>query len=169
MLEIYIDGCCEPNPGGTASYGVVVLRFWLAGSLPTSLNLTPITRGKTLVGSMEKVWAEGKVVGSGSGMSNNVAEYSGLIAFLEWFDKQPVEDVVIHSDSQLLVKQMQGSWKVRKGLYIYYYQRAVSIMVQNANLWKDKIKFKWIPREDNTLADALSVEVLTKVGITRRR
>lgn len=163
MLEVYIDGCCEPNPGGTASYGVVVLRKEEATPIHTQCKGV-LYRKEDIV-----VWEDSKVVGSGPGMSNNVAEYSGLIAFLEWFDKQPVEDVVIYSDSQLLINQMQGLWKVRKGLYIYYYQRALSIMVQNANLWKDRIKFKWIPREDNTLADALSVKALAEVGIYRRK
>lgn len=57
-LEVFIDGCCEPvNPGGTAAYGVVVK-----------------CEGKVL-------FSEGKIVGSGNGISNNVAEYSGLLAF----------------------------------------------------------------------------------------
>lgn len=58
----FIDGACEPvNPGGTASYGVVVK-----------------SDGVT-------IFTDSAVVGSGLAISNNVAEYSGLLAFLKWY------------------------------------------------------------------------------------
>jgi len=136
MLEVYIDGCCEPNPGGTASYGFVVYKDGV------------------------RDYARAAIVGSGDKTSNNVAEYAGLVAFLEWFDNQPVEDVVIKSDSQLLVKQMSGEWRIKRGLYLPYAQRALAIMLNNAEVWKGKIKFKLIPREENKEADVLAHNVI---------
>jgi ribonuclease HI len=63
VLVVYIDGACKPvNPGGTASYGLVV-KFHQTG---------------------EVLYQEAKIVGSGPFMSNNVAEYSALLAFLKW-------------------------------------------------------------------------------------
>ena len=142
MLEVYIDGNCAPkNPGGAASYGVVVYR-----------NGT-------------QLWTKADIVGSGDKMSNNVGEYSGLLAFLEWFDKQPIEEVIIYSDSQLLVNQMNGEWKVKKGLYIPYYQRAMILLLHNARIWRDMISFKWIPREENWEADKLSKDILLAHGV----
>ena len=60
----YFDGACEPiNPGGTASYGALILQ---AG---------------------EPIWMswELNLPADGHQTSNNLAEYSGLIALLEWF------------------------------------------------------------------------------------
>jgi len=87
MLSIYIDGACEPfNPGGTASYGLVV-------KAQTGLVLH----------------GEAKIVGSGSGISNNVAEYSALIASIEWhMENCSTETVCIMSDSLMLVNQMNA-------------------------------------------------------------
>ena len=57
IVEGYFDGCCEPtNPGGTAAYGIVILR-----------NGRPIHYGN-------------KMFPAGPRTSNNVAEYSGFIA-----------------------------------------------------------------------------------------
>jgi len=142
-LKIWIDGACEPiNPGGTASYGVVVKH-----------------RGKVL-------FSECKVIGEGPAMSNNVAEYSGLIAFLEWYIPLKArfntkQRPVIYSDSRLLIKQMSKEWRARKGLYLPYYNRARNLIRQN-NL---DLSFWWVPREQNEEADTLSKEALVKAGI----
>lgn len=61
-IEVFIDGLCEPmNPHGTAAYGIVIYRDGV--------------QIKTLKG----------IVGSGTGMSNNVAEYSGLVELIKYF------------------------------------------------------------------------------------
>ena len=141
-LEVWIDGACEPvNPGGTASYGVVV----------KSDGITILTDSAT--------------VGSGPGMSNNVAEYSGLIAFLEWYiEHADNSKATVHSDSSLLVNQMTGYWRARRGLYLPYYKRAWEIIRQN-NL-RDKIGYRWIPREQNQEADKLSKDALFTASVT---
>src|SRR5271157_2977395 len=104
MIELvaYVDGCCEPrNPGGTAAYGVIVKK------------------GDAVL------FQEGKIVGSGGNISNNVAEYSGLVSFLQWLiankDKYG-KWARVRSDSKLVVYQMSGEWRVKRGAYIPYYE-----------------------------------------------
>lgn len=81
----HIDGGARGNPG-PAAYGVVIR--------------TP--EGKTM--------AElARYLGS---QTNNFAEYSGLIAALEYAQQQNLPGLKIFSDSELLVKQMRGQYKV---------------------------------------------------------
>ncbi len=91
----FIDGLCEPvNPGGVATYGLVVYDR-----------------------NMVKVHEESKFVGKGDGMSNNVAEYSGLVALLEYLIQNDVHgNISVKLDSKLVVEQMAGKWKVKNGL-----------------------------------------------------
>ena len=159
MLEAYIDGACEPkNPGGTASYGVLVLRKSLERYGEGPMDVEPIE---------EPVWESSRIVGSGPKMSNNVAEYTGLIAFLEWYGNYSDEPVTIFSDSQMLVSQMSGKMKVRQGLYVPYFEKAMGLMAVLVGQHWPKPEFKWIPGKENP-ADELSVRALEKVGIYRR-
>jgi len=139
-LEAWIDGICEPvNPGGTAGYGLVVKR------------------------KHETVFRIAQAVGSGKGMSNNVAEYCGLIALLEWCKAQSVlQTVNVYSDSKLVVNQMRGVWRAKKGLYYPYYQQAISLLQE---LGHNQFHFVWIPREDNEEADELSRQAIAEVVI----
>jgi len=146
-LRIWIDGACEPiNPGGTVSYGVVVMH------------------GDKLLLST------GATVGDGPSMSNNVGEYMGLITFLKWYinmkysvnkrllKKRPV----IYSDSKMLINQMNRVWRAKRGLYLPYYEEACGLMREH-NI---SLSFWWIPREENEEADRLSKEALLKAGVT---
>lgn len=164
-LEAYIDGACEPkNPGGTVSYGVLVRRFRNLSSDQWRYNYP-----------YEVIWQDCGIVDSGPKMSNNVGEYFALIKLLEWYlttgklsgigilDYEPL---IICSDSQLVVNQMNGSFRVIKGLYVPYYNRASTVVKQHG--LNDKLNFRWIPREQN-LADELSVRALTEIGIIRRK
>ena len=146
VLEVYIDGACEPiNPGGTASYGLVIYR------------------GKA------RLLAKSAIVDTGDKMSNNVAEYAGLIAFFEWADNQLPEEAVIKSDSQLLINQMRGEWQARQGLYLPYYRKAMTYLINHTQLAGRKLyQFKWIPREENWEADRLSRDILFAHGVGGR-
>jgi ribonuclease HI len=149
MLNVYIDGSCAPeNPSGYATWGMIVKR------------------------DNEYLAKLKDIVGHGLGMSNNVAEFSALIAFLEWYLKTgkfsslgilDYEPALIHSDSNLLVNQMNGNWKVKNGLYVNHYIKARNL-INNHGL-QQKITFKWIPREENTEADELSKRALYDIGI----
>ena len=131
MLKVFSDGSCWPNPGGPCRYGFVVKR-----------------EGKTILKGNKKI-------GEGRGYSNNVAEFAGLVAAMEALIAAGLNDepVIFCSDSKLLVNLMNRVWHPRKGDYEKYFLRA------NVLRFKFMSKsFRWIPREKNTEADALSTK-----------
>jgi len=119
---VYVDGLCEPrNPGGVGCYGFVVIRD-----------------GKTIM--------KGRgVAGSGREMTNNVAEYSAAIAALKWLVEEGVTDPVeVRSDSQLLVRQMQGVYAV-KSTRIRGLHRELCALAGRFR----SVSWKWVPRHLN--------------------
>ena len=129
----WFDGACGPvNPGGTATYGVMI---------------------KDQDGSI-LVWEHG-FVGKGSAMSNNVAEYAGVLQILKYLSTRPPGRVTIHGDSNLVISQLNGKWRMRKGLYLSTAKEAKALL---AHLHKCgwQINLCWIPREQNEECDALS-------------
>jgi ribonuclease HI len=132
MLKAFFDGLCEPkNPGGVACYGFVVYEQSSAGD--------------------RKVVEECGVAGEpGPESTHNVAEYTGLIRALEWVRSNTNErSLEILGDSQLVIRQLTGKYKVRSPRVLTFYQTAVSIL--EGFRWTAK----WIPREENTVADKL--------------
>lgn len=151
MLTAYIDGSCKPiNPGGTAAYGIIIFK-----AKENSTEVIKEPKGTA-------VWQDSEIIGSGPEMSNNVAEYYALLQLLLWLDSQPAEDISILSDSQLVVNQITGNWKVKKGLYKPYLDCCLRLIVQNQDIWKDKIKFKWIPREENLAHSVIEQKIKIK-------
>lgn len=130
MLLVFIDGLVEPkNPGGVATYGLVIYK------------------------DGEKLLEKCGVVGEGPSMSNNLAEYYALYEALNFLIEKKLndEEILVKSDSQLLVNQLNGLWKIRGGLYYPIYKKVSNILKNFPN-----IKFVWIPREQNLEADMLS-------------
>jgi len=128
MITINFDGLCYPkNPGGVAAYGYLVSRYG-----------KPIWRG---FGS----------VGEGKGMTNNVAEYEALMAAAQWLiDEEIDEKILIKGDSELVIKQMKGQYKVSSATSKKYVPEIKRLL-----LGKD-VSFEWVPREENEEADGLS-------------
>ena len=145
--EVYIDGGCQPNPGGMAAYGLIVF----------------INNGK---GLNNETFREGKVIGKGPSMSNNVAEYAGLARFINWFGQNECKPVVINSDSQLLVNQMGKDWKIKNGLYAVSARQCL-ILLRLAGLEPPLIIFKWLERAHN-LADEVATKALSEAGVVRQ-
>ena len=88
----------------------------------------------------------------GDNVTNNYAEYEGLVQALKFLDPYRKEKkIIIRSDSKLLVGQMRGEWKVKKGRYLEKYHEAVRLAEGFESL-----QFEWIPREKNSEADRLS-------------
>ena len=85
--------------------------------------------------------------------TNNVAEYTALIKVLEWLlaNNLNSECVQINSDSQLVVKQLNGEYKVKSKRILPLYRE----VLQLKNKFKD-IDIRWIAREENNEADALT-------------
>jgi len=95
------------------------------------------------------------LIGKGSGMSNNVAEYAGVLHILEYLSSRPPGRVAIHGDSNLVINQLNGKWRVRKGLYLSIATETKALLADLRGVgWE--INFHWIPREQNEECDALS-------------
>jgi ribonuclease HI len=135
----WFDGACEPvNPGGTASFGVIVKD----------------DDGTVLL-------KEHGLLGKGSRMSNNVAEYAGVLHILKYLSSRPPRRVTIHGDSNLVINQLSGKWRVRKGLYLSIAIETKELLAYLRGLgWQ--ITCCWIPREQNEECDALSKKTADK-------
>jgi ribonuclease HI len=96
--------------------------------------------------------AHGETIGIAT---NNVAEYSALIAGLEKARELAVDEVEVVSDSELMVKQMTGEYRVKNDALQELWSRASRI----ARGFRD-ISYTAVRREHNELADRLVNEAL---------
>ena len=88
-------------------------------------------------------------------VSNNVAEYSGLIAALELANEiDPDAWILAKMDSKLVVEQMSGRWKIKHEDMQRLARKARSVVDPQ------RVKYQWIPREINKDADRLSNEAM---------
>src|ERR1039458_937433 len=88
-------------------------------------------------------------------MSNNVAEYAGVLQILKYLSYRPPGRVTIHGDSKLVINQLNGRWRIRKGLYLSIAVEAKELLAHLKGLgWQ--ITCCWIPRTQNEECDALS-------------
>jgi len=98
----------------------------------------------------------GTVLYSGSGYigtaTNNVAEYEALLACLSKARQLGCSDLVIHSDSQLMVRQILGQYRVKDKNLQRYYQEAMKI-IQSAPF---RFTINHVERENNRDADLLA-------------
>jgi probable phosphoglycerate mutase len=87
--------------------------------------------------------------------TNNVAEYQGLLAALRWGAAEGVSALHIRSDSELLVKQMKGQYRVKNaGLQpLYEEARALARRI-------GRVTFEHVRRELNKDADRLANEAM---------
>ena len=98
------------------------------------------------------------MVGQGSTMSSNVAEYAGVLHILKYLATRLPGRVTIHGDSKLVIKQLSGKWRIKKGLYLSTAIEAKQLLAYLRGLgWK--INFCWIPRGRNEECDALSKKI----------
>jgi ribonuclease HI len=100
-------------------------------------------------------------VGHGPGMTNNVAEYCGCSAVPEEIAKHE-GDAIVSGDSELVINQMKDTKRAKKGAYLPYFQQARTRL---EFVGRDRVKFQWIPREQNQRADSLSKRALSDRGI----
>ena len=124
MMVAYIDGGARGNPG-PAGFGAFIQSP--DGSVVAELH------------------------GALGIATNNVAEYNGLLAALQWALDQNVRRLHIRADSELLVRQMRGEYKVRNAGLQPLYVRARLMAAQF-----DEVKFEHVRREFNKDADRLS-------------
>lgn len=127
-----IDGGSRGNPG-PASYGVVIRdpRGDIAARLKKYIGRT----------------------------TNNVAEYYGLIAALDYAQSNNIRALHIESDSELLVKQMRGQYKVKSGDLKPLFERAKKMSQAFASF-----QIRHVYREQNREADALANEAMDEAS-----
>jgi probable phosphoglycerate mutase len=133
------DGGSRGNPG-PAGYGAVVFA----------------DDGRTVLA--ERKEALGIV-------SNNVAEYRGLIAGLEAASELGATDVAVRMDSKLVVEQMSGRWQIK-----HADMRTLARRASELRRAFTAVTFDWIPRERNKHADRLANEAMdAAAGMSRVR
>ena len=96
--------------------------------------------------------AHGEAIGRAT---NNVVEYSGLVAGLEKAAKLGVRELEVVSDSELLVKQMQGEYRVKNETLRDLWEQANDLEQRFA-----KVRYIAVNRAHNELADSLVNEAL---------
>ena len=123
-LIIEADGGSRGNPG-PAAYGCLVKDAQ----------------------TNEVLFEEGKTLGI---TTNNVAEYSGLVAALEAAHEiDPNAQIEVRMDSKLVVEQMSGNWKIKHVNMKDLVEKARKAFAQA------QVKYVWVPRENNLAADTL--------------
>lgn len=131
-IVVHFDGLCQPkNPGGVATFGFTVDRDGKRIHEDCGLAARPYTEEAT----------------------NNVAEYTGVLKAVEWlagagFLKEPI---VVRGDSELVIKQLQGKYKVKSPLLAPIHGKLRQLSAKFSSL-----TFDWVPREANRDADALT-------------
>ncbi len=129
-LTIYTDGAARGNPG-PAAIGVVIAD----------------EGGKTIA-------TIGRTLGT---KTNNQAEYTAVIEGLEKAISLGAKQVLLKSDSELVVKQLMGRYKVKNADLREMYQRVVKLTGQ-----LKKFTAVNIPREQNRQADGLCNKALDR-------
>jgi ribonuclease HI len=125
---IYTDGAARGNPGPGA-IGVVIKdkAGAILGKISRRLGVT----------------------------TNNQAEYQAIIIGLEKAISIGVKNVVVKSDSELVVNQITGHYKIKNTALRPLYQRVVQL---TGSL--ESFSISYIPREQNAMADALANKAL---------
>ncbi len=123
-----IDGGARGNPG-PAAYGVVIRN----------------AKGEILEELAEYLGIQ----------TNNYAEYSGLLAVLEYAVSHQVSSLKVFSDSELLVRQMRGQYKVSNPVLKEFYARAQALIRK-----LEHVSIEHVLRDKNKEADRLVNQVL---------
>lgn len=127
-VKLYGDGGSRGNPGPSA-YGFAILDM-----------------------NDNVLFKKGQYIGV---TTNNQAEYKAVLFGLEEAKKQGVKKIEVYLDSQLVVNQMNGSYKVRNQDLLPIYSSIKGLLKDFEN-----ISFTHVPRELNKLADSMVNEAL---------
>jgi len=95
--------------------------------------------------------------------TNNVAEYSGLVAGLRAAaEVDPGARVTVRMDSRLVVEQMSGRWQIKHDDMRRLAAEAASVLPAG------QVAYEWVPRAQNSAADALANEAMDTAGTVVR-
>ena len=124
MYELYFDGGAEPNPGKAGAGAVIYLNDEELYSVSFYL---------------------------GDNVTNNYAEYIGLLKGLELAIEHNIKNIIVKGDSQLVIKQINGEFKVNSECLLPIYTK-IKILF---NCF-DNIDFIHVKRDKNKRADELA-------------
>ena len=117
-------------------------------------NPGPAACGVVIEMDGEVVWDGGRRLGR---TTCNVAEYGGLLFGLDTARSLGADAVDVRLDSELLVRHLQGRYKVRSAKLKPLYRRAVKSLAAFAE-WR----IRHVPREENALADRAANQALKR-------
>lgn len=147
MYLINTDCSIEPiNPGGILAWAFIVKR-----------------PGKGIVYQAASISERG-----GELATNNVGEYQAVVAAMLWLISLPEEErepVILQSDSQLIVNQVNGQWQCNDPKLV----PLRDMVLEARERYSKSITFKWIPRAKNTEVDDLSRSVYDQDELARMR
>jgi ribonuclease HI len=132
-LCLYIDGASRGNPG-PAGIGVVILGE-----------------------DGEKIKEIYKYIGT---TTNNVAEYNALLYALDEALMLKADNVVLNLDSELVVKQLNGEYRVKDASMKMFFEKALHILKSFKSF-----EINHIDREDNKEADKLANKAINLAGL----
>ncbi len=128
---LYFDGGSRGNPGVAAGGAILIMPD-----------------GKQYAVSYYLPWA-----------TNNEAEYTGLIIGLEKAHSLGLEELIIMGDSQLVVNQVNGQWRVNSPNLVPLHKKATSLFRRIKNA-----KLTWVARSKNQLADGIVNQCIDTQG-----
>lgn len=126
-VQIHIDGAARGNPG-PAAFAYIIRK-----------GGTTLHKDKAPLGTK----------------TNNAAEYTALLRALQKAVELGIKDLEIYSDSELLVKQMRGEYRVKNKDLQDLYEEAKELEAK-----VKPVRFQHIPRAQNSEADRMCNEAL---------
>lgn len=88
--------------------------------------------------------------------TNNIAEYTAVLRALKFAKEMNEREVEIRSDSELLIRQMKGEYKTKMP-HLKELKKKIDELGKEIN-----VNFKWVPRDENEIADFLSKAAVEK-------
>uniref|UniRef100_A0A7S4JGQ3 RNase H type-1 domain-containing protein n=1 Tax=Guillardia theta TaxID=55529 RepID=A0A7S4JGQ3_GUITH len=128
VLTVYVDGAARGNPGA-ASYGILIRN----------------DAGKNVMKIAKRLGSQ----------TNNVAEWEGALAGLQSALELGAEEVHLMSDSNLVVNQISGLWKINDPTLRKLHSEAIKVVKRFSHF-----DATWIPRAKNQVADGLANSAL---------
>jgi ribonuclease HI len=132
-LYIYTDGGSRGNPG-PSGIGVIIQDS-----------------------KRKKIKEISKYIGEAT---NNIAEYNALLHGLEEADALKASDIVVYMDSELLVRQLSGEYRVKDEAMRPLFEKALAILKRF-----DSFEIKHVAREKNREADKLVNKAINLAGL----
>ncbi len=128
-INAWFDGACWPNQGagGHGAYGAIV-RY-----------------------GNQVIFSRSVYLGHDAHLTSEVCEYAGIICVLHFLLAQDTQQATVSGDSQMVIQQLDGIARAKRGLYLARYRDAKELLSRLPG-----VRLLWISRRANKEADALS-------------